>query len=134
MIGAEIHNFAKQLWPINRSITGEGVRATLNQVTQHLPDLEIKSVPSGTEVFDWVVPKEWHAKEAYIITPRGDKICDFKVNNLHLLGYSTSFDGNTKLEDLKEHLYTLPEQPEAIPYITSYYKERWGFCLSQTSI
>lgn len=131
MIGAEIYNFAKQLWPINRSITGEGVRATLNQVTQHLPDLEIKSVPSGTEVFDWVVPKEWHAKEAYIITPKGDKICDFKVNNLHLLGYSTSFDGNTKLEDLKEHLYTLPEQPEAIPYITSYYKERWGFCLSQ---
>lgn len=131
MIGKSIHNFAKQLWPINRSITGEGVRATLNQITQHLPNLEIKSVPSGTEVFDWVVPKEWHPTEAYIITPKGDKICDFKVNNLHLLGYSTSFNGNIKLEDLKEHLYTLPEQPEAIPYITSYYKERWGFCLSQ---
>ena len=71
MIGTDIHAFAKQLWPINRSITGEGVRATLNQVTQYLPDLEIKSVPSGTEVFDWVVPKEWHPKEAYIITPNG---------------------------------------------------------------
>ena len=131
MIGNEIYEFAKELWPINRSITGEGVRATLYQVKQHLPDLEIKSVPSGTEVFDWVVPKEWHPTEAYIITPNGEKICDFKANNLHLLGYSTSFDGNLSLDALKEHLYTLPEQPEAIPYITSYYKERWGFCLCQ---
>lgn len=131
MIGKDIHNFSKQLWPINRSITGEGVRSTLDQIKKHLPDLEIKSIPSGTEVFDWIVPKEWHAKEAYIITPNGKKICDFKVNNLHLLGYSTSFDGIVNLEDLKEHLYTLPEQPEAIPYITSYYQERWGFCLSQ---
>ena len=131
MIGLEIHNFAKQLWPINRSITGEGVRKTLELIKQHLPDLEIKSIHSGTEVFDWVVPKEWHPTEAYIITPSGNKICDFKVNNLHLLGYSTSFEGNMKLDALKEHLYTLPEQPEAIPYITSYYKERWGFCLSQ---
>jgi len=131
MIGADIHAFAKQLWHINRSITGEGVRATLNQIMRHLPDLEIKSVSSGTEVFDWVVPKEWHAEEAYIVTPSGEKICDFKVNNLHLLGYSTSFEGSMRLEELKEHLYTLPEQPEAIPYITSYYKERWGFCLTQ---
>jgi len=131
MIGNDIHNFAKQLWPINRSITGEGVRTTLDQIKQHLPDLEIKSVPSGTEVFDWIVPKEWLVKEAYIISPNGEKICDFKVNNLHLLGYSTSFEGNVNLEELKEHLYTLPEQSEAIPYITSYYSERWGFCLSQ---
>ena len=131
MIGNEIHNFAKQLWPINRSITGEGVRATLNKISQQLPDLEIKSVPSGTEVFDWKVPKEWQAEEAYIVTPSGEKICDFKVNNLHLLGYSISFEGSLSLEKLKEHLYTLPEQPDAIPYITSYYKERWGFCLCQ---
>ncbi len=131
MIGNEIHEFAKELWPINRSITGEGVRATLNQIKKHLPDLEIKSVSSGTNVFDWVVPKEWLLKEAYIVTPNGEKICDVKVNNLHILGYSTSFEGNVNLEELKENLYTLPEQPEAIPYITSYYKERWGFCLSQ---
>ena len=131
MIGKDIHEFAKELWPINRSITGEGVRTTLDQIKKHLPDLEIKSVSSGTKVFDWVVPKEWLVKEAYIVSPNGEKICDFKVNNLHLLGYSTSFEGNVNLEELKEHLYTLPEQPEAIPYITSYYKERWGFCLSQ---
>ena len=131
MIGNEIHNFAKQLWPINRSITGKGVRTTLALIKQHLPGLEVKAIPSGTEVFDWTVPKEWHAEEAYIITPSGEKICDFKVNNLHLLGYSTAFEGSIGLEELKEHLYTLPEQPEAIPYITSYYKERWGFCLSQ---
>ena len=131
MIGNEIHNFAKQLWPINRSITGKGVRTTLDLIKQHLPGLEVKAIPSGTEVFDWKVPKEWHAEEAYIITPSGEKICDFKVNNLHLLGYSTSVEGSMGLEELKEHLYTLPEQPEAIPYITSYYKERWGFCLSQ---
>jgi len=131
MIGFEIHNFAKQLWPINRSITGKGVRTTLDLIKQHLPGLEVKAIPSGTEVFDWKVPKEWHAEEAYIITPSGEKICDFKVNNLHLLGYSTSFEGSMGLDELKEHLYTLPEQPNAIPYITSYYKERWGFCLSQ---
>ena len=131
MKGLELYEFAKELWPINRSITGEGVRKTLELIKQHLPDLEIKSIPSGTEVFDWVVPKEWHPTEAYIITPSGDRICDFKVNNLHLLGYSISFDENIKFEELKEHLYTLPEQPDAIPYITSYYKERWGFCLSQ---
>ena len=131
MIGLEIHNLAKQLWSINRSITGKGVRTTLDLIKQHLPGLEVKAIPSGTEVFDWKVPKEWHADEAYIVTPSGEKICDFKVNNLHLLGYSTSFEGSMSLEELKEHLYTLPEQPEAIPYITSYYKERWGFCLSQ---
>ena len=131
MIGKDIHNLAKELWPINRSITGEGVRTTLNKIKQHLPDLEIKSIPTGTAVFDWTIPKELSVNDAYIVTPKGVKICDFKVNNLHLLGYSIPFEGNIRLKELKEHLYTLPEQPEAIPYITSYYKERWGFCLPQ---
>jgi len=131
MIGADIHQFAKELWPINRSITGEGVRDTLGLIKRHLPNLKINSVSSGTSVFDWTVPREWNVKEAYIITPSGEKICDFNENNLHLLGYSTPFEGNVKFADLKEHLYTLPEQPNAIPYITSYYKQRWGFCLSQ---
>lgn len=131
MIGADIHQFAKELWPINRSITGEGVRDTLGLIKRHLPNLKINSVPSGTSVFDWTVPREWNVKEAYIITPSGEKICDFNENNLHLLGYSTPFEGKVKFADLKEHLYTLPEQPNAIPYITSYYKQRWGFCLSQ---
>ena len=131
MIGKEIHDFARKLWPINRSLTGEGVRKTLNEISHHLPHLKVHSVPSHTSVFDWTVPQEWMVKEAYIITPSGQKICDFAINNLHLLGYSTPFRGQLKLSELKEHLYTLPEQPNAIPYITSYYKERWGFCLTQ---
>jgi aminopeptidase-like protein len=130
-VGKQIHEFAKELWPINRSITGEGVRETLLQIKKHLPNLEVKSIPSGTSVFDWTIPREWSVNEAYIITPTGERICDFSKNNLHLLGYSTPFEGEVSLEELKEHLYTLPEQPNAIPYITSYYKERWGFCLSQ---
>jgi aminopeptidase-like protein len=131
MKGLEIYQFAKELWPINRSITGEGVRLTLELIKLHLPHLEIKAVPSGTNVFDWTIPKEWSANDAYIVTPSGEKICDLKSNNLHLLGYSIPFEGRISLKDLKEHLYTLPDQPDAIPYITSYYKERWGFCLSQ---
>ena len=131
MKGLEIYQFAKELWPINRSITGEGVRLTLERIKLYLPDLEIKAVPSGTDVFDWTIPKEWSANDAYIVTPSGEKICDLKSNNLHLLGYSIPFEGRISLKDLKEHLYTLPDQPDSIPYITSYYKERWGFCLSQ---
>jgi len=131
MIGNDIHQFAKELWPINRSITGEGVRETLERIKLHLPSLKVNSVPSGTNVFDWTVPREWSVTEAYIVTPSGERICDFNVNNLHLLGYSVPFEGEIDLSELKEHLYTLSEQPDAIPYITSYYKERWGFCLSQ---
>ena len=130
MIGEDIHNFAKELWHINRSITGDGVRTTLSKIKQYLPDLTIKSIPSGTDVFDWKVPKEWHAREAYIITPNGEKICRFTDNNLHLLGYSIPFKGKMSLTELKGYLYTLPDQPNAIPYVTSYYKERWGFCLT----
>ena len=131
MIGAAIHQFARELWPINRSVTGKGVRETLELIKHKLPNMIINSVPTGTEVFDWTVPKEWSVKEAYILAPSGEKICDFAENNLHLLGYSIPFDGEISFEDLKQHLYTLPDQPDAIPYITSYYKERWGFCLSQ---
>ena len=131
MIGKDIHNFASKLWPLNRSITGEGLRETLNQISKHLPTLNIKSVKSGAKVFDWTVPKEWSVKEAYIITPSGEKICDFSKNNLHLVGYSIPFEDEVSFDELKKNLYTLPDQPNAIPYITSYYKERWGFCLSQ---
>ena len=131
MIGKKIYKFAQNLWSLNRSITGEGVRETLRRIYNHLPTLEIKSVASGTKVFDWTVPKEWSVKEAYIITPSGEKICDFSKNNLHLVGYSIPFEGEISFDELKKNLYTLPDQPNAIPYITSYYKERWGFCLSQ---
>jgi aminopeptidase-like protein len=131
MIGNEIYNLATKLWPINRSITGQGVRETLNIISDILPNLKIHSVPSQTKVFDWMVPKEWEVTKAHIITPKGKKICDFSKNNLHLVGYSIPFKGDISLDKLKEHLYTLPEQPNAIPYITSYYEERWGFCLTQ---
>ena len=130
MIGTQIHEFAKKLWPINRSITGEGVRETLKQIQYHVAEVKIKSVPSGTAVFDWIIPREWYVNEAYIITPSGKKICDFNNNNLHLVGYSVPFTGEIDLAELKAHLYTLPDQKDAIPYITSYYDERWGFCLT----
>ena len=130
MIGNNIYQLAQELWPINRSITGDGVRETLKIISNHLPQLKIKSIASGTQVFDWTVPKEWSVKEAYIITPAGEKICDFSENNLHIVGYSVPFEGEMSLDELKKHLYTLPAQPDAIPYVTSYYKERWGFCLS----
>ncbi len=130
-IGYQIHELATKLWPLNRSITGEGARETLKIISDILPKLKIYSVPSHTKVFDWVVPKEWAVKSAYIITPNGKKICDFSKNNLHLVGYSIPFEGSVTLSELKKHLYTLPDQPNAIPYITSYYKERWGFCMTQ---
>ncbi len=131
MIGNEIHQLAQELWPINRSITGEGVRETLRKISKHLPKLKIQSVPSGTEVFDWNVPKEWSVKEGYIVTPSGKKICDFSKNNLHLVGYSVPFEGSLNFAELKKHLHTIPDKPKAIPYVTSYYKETWGFCLTQ---
>jgi aminopeptidase-like protein len=87
-------------------------------------------VSSGTQVFDWTVPKEWSVKEAYIVTPSGEKICDFSKNNLHIIGYSIPFKGRLSFDELKKHLHTLPDQPNAIPYITSYYKQQWGFCLT----
>jgi len=131
MKGIEIHRFASEIWPYNRSITGQGVRDTLEQIKIHLPRLKIEGVQTGTDVFDWKIPKEWNVNEAYIVSPDGERICEFSKNNLHLLGYSISFDGYLDLKELKEHLYTLPGQPNAIPYVTSYYEERWGFCLSQ---
>ena len=131
MIGKKIHEFAKKLWPINRSITGEGARKTLEKIKEHLPKLEIKKVLSGEKVFDWIIPKEWSVQEAYIITPDGRRICDFKDNNLHLLGYSVPYEEEISFDELKKHLYTFPKLPNAIPYVTSYYEERWGFCLSQ---
>ena len=132
MIGIDIHNFAKKLWKFNRSISGEGVRQTLETIkNDHLKNLNIVSVPSGIKVFDWETPLEWHVFKAYIITPAGNKICDFSVNNLHLVGYSHPFNGIMRLDELQKNLYSLPEQPSAIPYITSYYERRWGFCLTQ---
>lgn len=133
-IGDEIYKFAEELWPLNRSLTGEGVRETLLKIGRHLPDMTVQSIPSGTKVFDWTVPQEWHVNKAHIVTPDGVKICNFFENNLHLVGYSKPFRGHMNLAELKQHLFTLPDQPDAIPYHTSYYTERWGFCLSQRQL
>ena len=130
-IGEKMYGWAKDLFPINRSLTGPGVRETLSYLKNIHPELEIKSVPTGYKAFDWDVPKEWSVKEAYIENEFGDRIIDFKINNLHLVGYSTPIDTWLSLEELNTYLYSLPEQPDAIPYVTSYYFERWGFCISQ---
>lgn len=130
-LGQEMLDFAKSLFPICRSITGEGVRKTLKQIKAIIPEMEINEVPSETQVFDWTVPKEWNINDAYIIDPNGDKIVDFKNNNLHVVGYSVPVDQEISLEELQNHLYSLPDQTNAIPYITSYYQERWGFCLTE---
>lgn len=131
-VGHWCHAFARRLWPISRSLTGPGTRETLQLLAQELPGLEIHSVPSGAAAFDWTVPDEWTVREAYIADENGDRVVDFKTNNLHLLGYSEPVDRSLSLEELDRHLYSLPEQPGAIPYVTSYYRKRWGFCMSQT--
>ena len=127
--GQEIYDLCIELFPICRSITGNGVRETLQILQQHLPDLIIVEVPSGTPAFDWIVPKEWAINDAYVIDPHGNKIIDFKQSNLHVVGYSSPVNKSVSLEELENHLHSLPDQPDAIPYVTSYYQERWGFCL-----
>jgi len=129
----KIEQYFERLWPINRSLTGNGNRETL-KILSELVDLEITEVPSGTQCFDWTVPPEWNVKEAWVKDSTGKKIIDFAVNNLHLLGYSEPFHGKLSFEDLKEHLHTLPGQPDLIPYLTSYYKRRWGFCLAHQQL
>ena len=131
-IGEWCFALAKELWPIPRSITGPGVRETLGIIKRELPDLQIFEVPSGEAAFDWIVPNEWTIREAYIEDEAGNRIVDFQKNNLHVVGYSTPVDTWLELSELQPHLYSLPEQPDAIPYVTSYYRERWGFCLSET--
>ena len=125
-----MYGWATDLFPINRSLSGDGVRETLNYIKNIVPEMNIIEVPSGTKCFDWIIPKEWNCDDGYIIDPDGNKICDFKNNNLHVVGYSTPIDKEIEYEELIEHLYHIEDQPTAIPYITSYYSERWGFCLS----
>lgn len=127
--GAAMHELATRLYPICRSITGDGVRETLSILAETVP-LEIHEVPTGTEVLDWTVPKEWNVHEAWIEGPDGDRVVDFADHTLHLLNYSAPVETTVSREELDEHLFSLPDQPDLIPYRTSYYHETWGFCLA----
>jgi aminopeptidase-like protein len=127
--GPAMHRLVAELFPICRSITGDGVRETLRILGRHIP-LTIAEVPTGTRIFDWTVPREWNVRDAYVLDERGERIIDFRENNLHVLGYSVPVDKTVSLGELQEHLHSLEDQPDAVPYVTSYYQERWGFCLS----
>jgi aminopeptidase-like protein len=129
-IGVELHRFIAQLYPICRSITGEGLRETLHAVGKLVP-LTLREVPTGTQVFDWTVPKEWNIRDAYVKNSRGERVIDFQSSNLHVVNYSVPVRQKMQLGELKTHLFALADRPEWIPYRTSYYKESWGFCLSQ---
>ena len=130
-IGHKMFDLCREMFPICRSITGDGVRATFDIIRTIIPEMKLYEVPSGTQAFDWEIPKEWNIEEAYIEGPDGSRIVDMADNNLHVLGYSVPTDLYLTLDELKEHLYSLDDQPDLIPYVTSYYKERWGFCLSK---
>jgi len=132
-LGAEMHEMMTRLFPICRSLTGNGVRETF-AILQDVIGLDVHEVPSGTKCFDWTVPDEWNIKDAYVKTPDGRRVIDFQESNLHVMGYSTPIDAEMSLEDLRPHLYADPSLPHAIPYLTSYYQRRWGFCLSQEAL
>ena len=132
--GHDIYNLAKKLYPINRSLTGQGFRDSLKIIDEELGGgcLNIHEIKSGTKAYDWTVPDEWHINDAYIITPDGEKICDFKALNIHVLGYSEAIDKEVSLKELNEHLYSLENNQDAVPYVTSYYQRRWGFCIKHS--
>ncbi len=128
-LGERMKALVAELYPICRSITGDGVRETLHRIGERIP-LSITEIPTGTPLLDWTAPKEWNIRGGYIEGPDGTRVVDFADHNLHVLGYSVPVDTTLPLEELKQHCYTRPEDPETIPYRTSYYKEQWGFCLA----
>lgn len=133
IVGEEMHQFAGALYPICRSITGDGLRRTLAIIQERIP-LKISEVPSGTSVFDWTVPKEWNIRDGYIKDAAGNRVVDFQKSNLHVLNYSAPIRAKMPLAELKSHLFTIPEKPDWIPYRTSYYKQDWGFCLAHNQL
>lgn len=132
-LGRDMFGLLADLYPICRSITGHGLRETLRRIQTHIP-LIAHEVPTGTPVFDWVIPKEWNIRDAFIANSQGERVVDFRQNNLHVWSYSVPVSATMSLAELKPHLATLPQYPDWIPYRTSYYKEAWGFCLSQRTL
>jgi aminopeptidase-like protein len=130
---ATMHQMMTALYPLCRSITGDGLRETLRLIQTHIP-LTLHEVPSGTQVFDWTVPREWNIRDAYVKNSRGDRVIDFRASNLHVVNYSIPVQATLSLEELKAHLFTIPDRPEWIPYRTSYYKDSWGFCLTHKQL
>jgi aminopeptidase-like protein len=133
LVGHEMYSLIEELYPICRSITGNGVRRTLDLLRKTAP-IEVHEVPSGTSAFDWTVPREWNIRDAYVQASDGRRVIDFQRSNLHVVGYSTPVRARMSLAELRPHLFALPGSPDAIPYRTSYYKETWGFCLSQREL
>jgi aminopeptidase-like protein len=131
--GQHMHDFVAELYPICRSITGDGLRETLRRIGQRIP-LQIHEVASGTQAFDWTVPREWNIRDAYVNNSRGERVIDFRRSNLHVVNYSAPVNTKLPLQQLKKHLHALPDKPDWIPYRTSYYNETWGFCLSQRQL
>lgn len=132
-IGHEMYQLVTELYPICRSITGYGVRETLRIIERHIP-LEVHQVPTGTQVFDWTIPKEWNITDAYVKNSRGERVIDFRTSNLHVVNYSVPIKRSMSLAELRPHLFTLPNYPDWVPYRTSYYDENWGFCLSHNKL
>ena len=126
--GKAAYDLMERLFPLCRSLTGDGVRATFDVISEHIP-IECTEVPSGTRVFDWTVPDEWNIREAHITAPDGTRVVDFADSTLHVVSYSEPVRATLSLEELRERLFTLPDQPDLIPYRTSYYARTWGFCL-----
>src|SRR6266446_913596 len=128
--GQMMYSWIRDLFPLNRSITGPDTRATLRYLQELLPGMTLHEVPTGTPAFDWSVPEEWSVRDAYILDESGRRVIDWRKHNLHLVGYSVPVNKEVTLEELQSHLHSLPEDPDAIPYVTSFYSRTWGFCLT----
>ena len=131
MLGVTMHSWMTDLFFLNRSLSGNGNRETLLYFKRIVPELQLGEIPSGEKVFDWIVPDEWNVENAFIENMQGQRFAEFSKNNLHLVGYSEAVNKIVTKSELLHHLYFLPESPEAIPYITSYYNRTWGFCISK---
>ena len=133
MIGSEMYGWARDLFPVCRSLTGNGTRQTLAYLRDIVPEMTLHEVRSGTAAFDWIVPDEWNIAGGYIENEAGERVVDFADSNLHVVGYSQPVDGIFTLEELDPHLHSLPDRPDTVPYITSYYARNWGFCLTHNT-